>query len=398
MRLILRLTVFWQFVFECQAGVKLTSLTVLKQKLWAGIALITTCIGMPIVSAYAAPGQLLEATPITGAPSGARAWRIRYETRSKDGLRIESTGILVAPVGAPLVSNRDVVAWAHGTTGISRSCAPSLSKKALSGIPALAEMITKGWTVVASDYPGLGTAGPHAYLVGDEAAYALLDSVRAAKALPAAGAGSNFVVWGHSQGGHAALFTGQQAKHYAPELRLAGVVAAAPPTDLTVNLQNMSPMIRGVLTALTAQSWSQVYGADLSAVADKTTRGVIRRTAATCDGEAGIAGLVRAIRLRDRLGHVDLTSKEPWHGLLAQNSANVPEAGASLLVIQGDADPLISAKVTRDYVKSGCKNGARVRLMEVGSKDHAGIAIATAGEAVRWIADRFAGRLAPDSC
>lgn len=38
-------------------------------------------------------------------------------------------------------------------------------------------------------YPGFGTSGPHAYLVGDEAAYAVLDSVRAARGLADAVAG-----------------------------------------------------------------------------------------------------------------------------------------------------------------------------------------------------------------
>lgn len=123
----------------------------------------------------------------------------------------------MAPNGSPPASGRDVVAWAHGTTGIAQSCAPSLVKKALSDIPSLANMLAHGWMVVASDYPGLGTTGPHAYLVGGEAANAVLDSVHAARNLRAPAAGSRFAVWGHSQGGHAALFTGQQTRRYAPE-------------------------------------------------------------------------------------------------------------------------------------------------------------------------------------
>lgn len=354
--------------------------------------------GVAAMPASAMPGQLLESTPIAGAPNGAKAWRIRYETRDKDGQRTESTGVLVVPNGSPPASGRDVVAWAHGTTGIAQSCAPSMGKKALSGIPGLADMLARGWAVVASDYPGLGTTGPHAYLVGGEAANAVLDSVRAARNLRAAGAGSRFAVWGHSQGGHAALFTGEQARRYAPELQLTGVVAAAPPTDLVANLTAMNAITRGVLTALTAQSWSQVYGADLSTIADKTTRGVISRTAKACDGEDQLAGLVRALRLRGSLGKVDLTDKQPWRELLTRNSVGMPTAGAALLVIQGNADPLISAAVTRSYVARACTAGARVRFVEFASKDHANIAIATFQEAISWIADRFAGQAAPSTC
>jgi fermentation-respiration switch protein FrsA (DUF1100 family) len=45
--------------------------------------------------------------------------------------------------------------------------------------------------------------------------------VRAARQVQGANAGTRFAVWGHSQGGQAALFAGQLAGQYAPELTLA---------------------------------------------------------------------------------------------------------------------------------------------------------------------------------
>ena len=41
------------------------------------------------------------------------------------------------------------------------------------------------------------------------------------------------VVWGHSQGGHAALWAGQLVESYAPDDRVVGVAALAPASDLT---------------------------------------------------------------------------------------------------------------------------------------------------------------------
>ena len=93
-------------------------------------------------------------------------------------------------------------------------------------------MVRDGYVVAATDYPGLGTPGPHPYLVGLSEARAVIDSVRVARSLPGAGGGNRFIVWGHSQGGHAALFTGLIAKSYAPELSLLGVAAAAPASEL----------------------------------------------------------------------------------------------------------------------------------------------------------------------
>jgi hypothetical protein len=48
--------------------------------------------------------------------------------------------------------------------------------------------------------------------VGTSESRAVLDSVRVAGQLPGADGGKKFVVWGHSQGGHVALFTGLIAK------------------------------------------------------------------------------------------------------------------------------------------------------------------------------------------
>ncbi len=90
----------------------------------------------------------------------------------------------------------------------------------------------EGYIVVATDYPGLGTDGIHPYLIGESEGRAVLDSVRAARDLPDSGASDRFAVWGHSQGGHAALYTGELAARYAPELKLVGVAAAAPATYL----------------------------------------------------------------------------------------------------------------------------------------------------------------------
>src|SRR3546814_10708961 len=67
-----------------------------------------------------------------------------------------------------------------------------------------------------------------------------------------------FAVWGESQGGHAALWTAIAAKSYAPELRLVGTAAAAPPTDLADNMRKASePNVRALLMGFTMYSWSR---------------------------------------------------------------------------------------------------------------------------------------------
>ncbi len=346
---------------------------------------------------FAAPGALLEATPTGGAPAGTKAWRIRYETTDVDGDPTQSTGVLIAPEGVAPLAGRDVVAWAHGTVGIDSACTPI---RTLDQIPGLAQMLARGWVVVASDYPGLGTRGPHAYLAGDATAAAVLDSVRAASAVAAAAAGQRFAVWGHSQGGHAALFSAQRARAYAPELQLQGVVAVSPPTDLAANMQHADPTVRGLLTAFTARSWSRVYGADLSTIANKATQGVIERATRGCEGDPfSAAALLRLLRLRARLGSLDLAGRAPWDSLMARNSISALAAGAApLLLVQSDADGLVATPVTQGFRDRSCQRGAVLRYLRLPDTGHATTAIASADQAVAWIAERFSGQTPANDC
>ena len=114
-------------------------------------------------------------------------------------------------------------------------------------------MLARGWVVVAPDYAGLGGRGVHPFLVGPDTAHAVLDAVRAARAVPDAAARPRFAIWGESQGGHAALWTGQLARRYAPDLTLVGVAAAAPATDLVANIAGAkNAAVRALMTAMPA--------------------------------------------------------------------------------------------------------------------------------------------------
>ena len=60
-----------------------------------------------------------------------------------------------------------------------------------------------------------------------------------------------YAVWGHSQGGHAALVAGQVADEYLPDLPLVGVAALSPAPELQQNLAAVEGTRAGnVLTIL----------------------------------------------------------------------------------------------------------------------------------------------------
>ena len=101
--------------------------------------------------------------------------------------------------------------------------------------------------------------------------------------MPGAGGGKRFVVWGHSQGGQAALFTGMIAKSYAPELTLLGVAAAAPASELVTLINDDIDTPGGKnITAITLSSWRRIYGAPMEKVVDPRAMPAIDRLAQEC--------------------------------------------------------------------------------------------------------------------
>ncbi len=356
------------------------------------------------------PGHVLRVEPFPKPPEGARAWRVLYRSTGLDGQPIAVSGVVIAP-DAPLVSGgkRPVIAWAHPTTGVADNCAPSLLDASYyHRIPGLKTFLDHGYVVVASDYEGLGTPGPHAYLIGESEARSVLDGVRAAGNIEGTGAGTQFAVWGHSQGGHAALFTGQLAASYAPDLELRGVAAAAPATHLSVLLEDdYSTRAGKILTSFALWSWNRVYGASLDDVVDAAERRSLDRIAETCIQTKPelLTVAMREHPLNDEFINGDLVDFEPWKTLLAENSPGNAPAGAPVFIAQGSADTIVTPRVTVDFARRLCANGETVTLDWHDGTGHGPIARRSATEAANWLSERFykepprndCGRLVQDS-
>ena len=235
------------------------------------------------VMAAGNPGKLISTTALLGAPDGAAAYRIVYTSTNLSGVLLPVSGVIIIPGGPAPPDGRPIVAWAHPTTGIVSRCAPSLARVFFASIQGLHAMLAQGYIVAATDYPGLGTPEVHPYLVGVSEGRAVLDSVRAARQIPGADANAVFAVWGHSQGGHAALYAGLLAKQYAPELQLAGVAVAAPATDLaTLMTDDLNTAGGNNITAMTLWSWSRVYNIPVSQVVNRSAATAIDRLANEC--------------------------------------------------------------------------------------------------------------------
>jgi len=350
----------------------------------------------------AKPGTLFRIWPIEGgAEAGYKGYRMLYRSTDFDGRPVAVTGAVFFPATPAHGTARNVVAWAHPTSGVVSRCAPTLLPDLAGTIQGIDELMDAGDVIVATDYVGLGTDEPHPYLVGESAARSVIDSVRAARMLDDAGAGTRFAVWGHSEGGQAALVVGQIAASYAPELHLVGVAAAAPATNLPALYEaDMNTASGRSLTAMTVLSWSRVFKLPLDDLVKPATRRRFEVLASDCietlhdffkedDDEKTLQ--------RDFL-KVDPVSYPPLRALMERYSTGPLPSGMPVFLAQGSADRLVRPAITRAYADELCKAGAKVTFDRLEGVAHMTAARDSAYAVVQWMSDRFHGRAAPDAC
>ena len=352
------------------------------------------------------PGRLLKSEPFErGIPDDADAWRILYTTTDHTGAPVLATGIVVRSAGTS-DDPQPVIAWAHGTTGYAENCAPTLVEPALAAgaLPALDEVVAAGWTLVATDYAGLGTPGPQPYLIGEGEARSVLDSVRAARELETIALTPETVVWGHSQGGHAALWTGIVQPGYAPDVPLAGVAAMAPASD-PVGLTGSLSDVRGgsvfgsFVVAAYTETYPDVRQRDYVIPAAQQ---LVREMSTRCLSEPGVfVSILSALSIEDDR---PLFSRDPTTGAFgARLDENTPRGAidAPVLVAQGGADSLITPSLQDGYVEARCAAGYEVDYRTYAGLDHLGVVAPESpliGELLEWTTARLAGDEPESTC
>jgi alpha-beta hydrolase superfamily lysophospholipase len=395
-------------------------------------------------------GDLIWADRVS-APRRSHACRILYMSTLHDGTPVAVSGIVLWPDGSgPDGSGPDgsglggsgrdgsgrddsgprdgrpVVAWAHGTVGGPQQCAPSAPPKPAVdlddyfsfqspygidvGVPALTDFLAEGDVVVATDYQGLGTPGVHQYVVAATETNNVLDSVLAARQIRAAHAGHDTAVLGWSQGGGAALFVGQDATGYARDVHVVGVAALAPAADLGPEFRGL--VLPGPSTA-TSRSHNaalrvNVYRGFLAAYPELKASDVLQPAgvqALAGDGVACIEHFADVIQSNyaetnqmDTLFQKLRDVPQSWYKRFDENTAGYSASEAPVLVMQGTDDSVINPHSTAQYIRRACKFSQAVEYTTYAGATHQTIPFVARAEYLGWIADRFAGRVAPSNC
>jgi acetyl esterase/lipase len=205
----------------------------------------------------------------------------------------------------------------------------------------------------------------------------MLDVARAARTLLPAAIGRRLVVAGHSEGGHAALWAGQLAHSYAPELELRGVVASAPGANLQAIFSLRASAAQTALNVLRlAGDWQLVYG-------------LPPREILTPAGARDAARLVSDLPVSATSGAVFLTHPNhdaPWMRLLAQNTPGSERTAAPILLLLGTADRDVPVATNLELATRLRQIGDSVEVELFPGADHAQTLIEGTRSILRFIA------------
>jgi hypothetical protein len=342
-----------------------------------------------------APGKLIWATPFKAIP-GARAWKVLYHSRALDGSDIAVSGVVVAPTDAAPQGGRPVISWAHGTHGIADQCAPSRTADMVSLLPSIGKVVAQGYVVVATDYEGLGTPGTHPYLVGASEARGVLDIVKAAQQIPETAASNKTLVWGQSQGGQAALFSGEIQPTYAPELDLLGVVSGAPVTDVSAMFpagatipETLGFVVMGLVGLQAAYPQAKV--------SDVLTPAAVAK--AKIVDEKCYGTVLNAFKQPvDQVIAHNPAQVPPFPQLMAADTPGKTPTKAPMFVYQGLSDDVVYKVFTDQYVQKACALGNTVEYKTFSGKDHYEENDAAEKDVLEWMQARLASVAAPSTC
>jgi len=353
------------------------------------------------------PGALIRSEPestfLPTLDGQSAAYRIMYRSTGQLGAPVAVSGMVFVPKGKAPRGGWPVVAWNHGTSGVGDQCNPSRWPDMYDGgqwdlyADQIDELLKRGYVVTATDYEGLGTDGLHTYLLTDGLGRAVIDGVKAARAL-VPNTSSRWAAIGHSEGGQASLGAGELAASYGKGLSYVGAVGYAPSQHLE----------EGVVP-IASDKFAAPYLAYIA---------VGMRSIDPAFDYASFVGPLYADRMADAESHcfdewfyLDNLGENPTPDTaLAADWASDPtvqryfdlgvvgqrKAAAPILVLQGTGDGLYATYDT--FLGEICATGSTVHGITYPNISHDHVLPHGQADALSWLADRFAGRPAPSDC
>ena len=328
-------------------------------------------------------------------------YRVMYLSTSVAGAPILVTGLVTVPRDPAPFGGFPMLLQGHGTTGIADGCSPSrtIEDSALTYAMDFTNLAGHasgdGFVLVSTDYEGLGSPGRHPFMVGISEARSILDAGLAAHKIPGVYIAPQTGLVGFSQGGHGALWAGQLAAEWAPQLALLGTVVVAPSSEVGgfvaagVNDVDRSPLTVAILAGLAA-AYPEAEAALPTVLTDSALE-LVGIMDENCFGPSMPTTPAPYIR-------ADPTTTEPFASLLAADTPGFVASAAPVLIVHGDADENVPIADSATLLTRLCAAGQIVERRVLPGIDHGIAARDGYRDGVAWLIGLAGGATPVSSC
>ena len=353
----------------------------------------------------AGAGELLRQEPLEERlrlAEGARAVRFLYSSESFDGSPVVVSAAAFLPPGEPPEGGWPVIAWSHGTVGIADLCAPSWRGRSPRDLAYLNHWLAAGYAIVATDYEGLGTAGPHPYLHCRAAALSNIDAVTAAQALGWS-LSKKWLVTGQSQGGHGALCTATLATERSP-LEFVGTLATAPGISFLKAYSGSHVMadqpMRYLGIVLLNTRGMETFTPEFSAEAALTEKAMslMPRVDEACVTDLLREGASLGLQTSTTFQFNPFSTTPGVAEAVKQMEVPSARFDRPVLIAQGTEDTMTPYPLARAYAKELCEAGTELTFLVYPGEEHSGPVNVGRADFAEWVGALFRGEPSPGNC
>jgi hypothetical protein len=383
-------------------------------------------------------GALVRTEPLTlglrlpglTGPLPGRATRVMFKSTDANGKPVAVTGAYIEPSARWTGDGpRPLVVQASGTMGQGDQCAPSLALEnplalhlpegsASVGYENIAtyRLLSQGIAVMSTDYVGLGTTDRlHTYAGRLDQGHAVLDAVRAARAVPGASVqpASRVGLYGYSQGGGAVASAAELLPRYAPELSIAGAYVGAPPADLTRVIDGIDGSALAVALAWTINGMAETrpsIAPVLDTYLNDKGKAMLKDAATQCVGDGILRyAFTRTTSLtKQGISLQAVLDREPeLKKIVQEQRIGLARPATPVRIATGISDDTVPHGQVRQLAVDWCRAGGTVTyapivIPDLGQKvvltNHFIPLLTDQTAALSWIGARLDGRTATSNC
>ncbi|WP_433523262.1 lipase family protein [Nocardia pseudovaccinii] len=357
---------------------------------------------------YAAPAELASqpdgaalrtrSIALYGLPLPVSAWQVQYRTNDTNGSPIPGMATVLVPSWPWFgPGQRPLLSYQIAEDSLATRCAPSYALRGgwdLGGANTyidtlfIAEALHRGWAVVTSDYDGPESR----FLDGVNSGRAVLDGIRAARALAPDGVGpaSPIGAWGYSGGAFATLWAAQIQPEYAPDIQFAGITSGGVPADWTAMAHSVDGTVQaglGMLVLLAIAKNEPNSG--VPELLNERGRSALAEDASACAPDL-VVKYINA-HVDDFAAVPDVLFQPAFRAATDRQELGGRVPVMPMYLYHSTTDDVIPVAGFTDLVGRYCAEGADLTSVYSALPGHNVTAIGEAAGAMGFLADRFAG-------